>query len=113
VKLQRAAFVMTLLAMVNGLSAAAPPIYPGAKAVAELNDAAKKSGQDTMAYNTQDAFEQVYEFYKGKGREEPRAHRVSAREKFALIRFKDTGYGVAVSWKEDAKAKGTIIHISK
>jgi hypothetical protein len=27
--------------------------------------------------------------------------------------FKDTGYTVAISWKEDAKANGTVIHVAK
>lgn len=92
---------------------AGPPVYPGAKAVDELNDAAKKAGQNTTAYNTLDSFEKVYEFYKTKGTEEQRAHRVGPREKFALVNFKDSGYGVAISWKEDSKSKGTIIHIGK
>jgi hypothetical protein len=85
----------------------------GAKAVDELNEAAKKAGQNTMAYNTPDSFEKVYEFFKSRGTEEQRAHRVSARGKFAMIVFKDTGYTVAISWKEDAKSNGTVIHVAK
>ncbi len=112
-KLKRAAFLLPLFAAVYAFAFAAPPVYPGAKAVDELNDAAKKAGQNTMAYNTPDSFEKVYEFYKSKGTEEQRAHRVSPREKFAMVRFAESGYGVAISWKEDSKSKGTIIHIGK
>ena len=92
---------------------AAPPVYPGAKAVDELNKAAKIAGQDTMAYNTQDPFEKVYEFYKSRGTDVVGAHRTSSQEKFAMVRFKDSGYAVAISWDEDSKDKGTIIHIGK
>jgi hypothetical protein len=66
-----------------------------------------------MAYNTPDSFEKVYEFFKSKGTEEQRAHRVSAREKFAMIMFRNDGYTVAISWKEDAKSNGTVIHVAK
>lgn len=95
------------------LAFAAPPVYPGAKAVDELNQAAKKAGQDSMAYNTLDSFEKVYEFYKSKGTEVQGAHRISPREKFALIMFAETGYGVAIGWNEDSKSDGTVIHIGR
>jgi hypothetical protein len=111
--MKRAVFFLALLGAAYLFAFAAPPIYPGAKAVDELNEAAKKAGQNTMAYNTPDSFEKVYEFFKAKGTEEQRAHRVSARGKFAMIVFKDTGYTVAISWKEDAKANGTVIHVAK
>lgn len=112
-KMKRAVLLLPLFAAVYVFAFAAPPVYPGAKAVDELNEAAKKAGQDSMAYNTLDPFEKVYEFYKSKGTEAQRAHRVSPREKFALVMFKETGYGVAISWKEDSKSRGTIIHIGK
>ena len=111
--MKRAVFLLPLFAATYLFSFAAPPVYPGAKAVEELNEAAKKAGQDTMAYNTPDSFEQVYEFFKSKGTEEQRAHRVSAREKFAMIMFKDAGYTVAISWKENAKSHGTVIHVAR
>jgi hypothetical protein len=111
--MKRAVFLLPLLAAMCVFALDAPPVYPGAKAVDELNGAAKKAGQDTTAYNTLDSFEKVYEFYKGKGTEEQRAHRVSGREKFAMIMFKDAGYTVAISWKEGAKANGTVIHFTK
>ena len=91
---------------------AAPPVYPGAKPVAELNQAAKTAGQNTTAYNTADAFEKVYDFYRVKD-EEQRAHRVKPGEKFAMIMFKDTGYTVAIGWKESANPDGTVIHVAK
>ena len=106
-------FLLPLLLATYSFAFALPPVYPGAKAVDELNGAAKKAGQDTMAYNTPDSFEKVYEFFKSKGTEEQRAHRVSAREKFAMIMLKDAGYTVTISWKEDAKANGTVIHVAK
>jgi hypothetical protein len=109
----KSAVLLLPLFAVYVFAAAAPPVYPGAKAVAELNEAAKKAGQDSMAYSTPDPFESVYEFYKSKGAEVERAHRVSPRAKFALIRFNESGYGVAISWKEDSKSKGTVIHIGK
>jgi hypothetical protein len=112
-KIKKAALLLPLFATVYLFAFAAPPVYPGAKPIDELNDAAKKAGQDTMSYNTPDSFEKVYEFYKTKGTETERAHRVSPRSKFALIKFDDTGYGVSISWKEDSKSKGTIIHIGK
>ena len=112
-KIKRAALLLPLFAAVCVFAFAAPPVYPGAKAVNELNEAAKKAGQDTMSYNTLDPFEKVYEFYKSKGTDVPRAHRVSPRAKFALVKFNETGYGVSISWKEDSSSKGTIIHIGK
>jgi hypothetical protein len=111
--MKRAVSLLPLFAAVYVFAFGAPPVYPGAKAVDELNDAAKKAGQDTMAYNTLDSFEKVYEFYKSKGVEVPGAHRVSPREKFALIMFKETGYGVAIGWQEDSRSSGTVIHIAR
>ena len=111
--MKRAVFLLPLLAATYLFAFAAPPVYPGAKAIDELNEAAKKSGQTTMAYNTADSFEQVYEFFKSKGTEEQRSHRVSPVEKFAMIMFKDEGYTVAISWKENAKSNGTVIHVAK
>src|SRR3954468_11216471 len=111
--MKRAVLLLPLLAAAYLFAFAAPPVYPGAKPVAELNDAAKNAGQDTMAYSTPDSFEKVYEFFKSKGTEEQRAHRVSARGKFAMIVFKDTGYTVAISWKEDSRSNGTVIHVAK
>jgi len=111
--MKRVVSLLPLLAATYLFAFAAPPVYPGAKAVAELNEAAKKAGQDTMAYRTSDSFEKVYEFFKSKGTEEQRAHRVGARGKFAMIVFKDTGYTVAISWKEDSKSNGTVIHVAK
>jgi hypothetical protein len=105
--------ILPLLAAAYLFAFAAPPVYPGAKPVDALNQAAKTAGQDTTAYNTPDAFEKVYDFYKSKGTEEQRAHRASPREKFAMIMFKDTGYTVAIGWKESAKAEGTVIHVAK
>jgi hypothetical protein len=112
-KLKRAILVLPLLAAGYLSAFAAPPVYPGAKPVGELDQAAKTAGQNTTAYNTPDTFEKVYDFYKSKGTEEQRAHRATPREKFAMIMFKDTGYTVAISWKETAKSEGTVIHFAK
>jgi hypothetical protein len=90
---------------------AAPPVYPGAKAVDELNAASKKAGQNAMAYNTFDPFEKVYDFYKTKGTEAQSHRPPRTSEKYAAFRFPDTGYMVVLSWKESAKSNGTIIHI--
>ena len=108
----RAVCLLPLFAATYLFAFSVPPVYPGAKAVDELNEAAKKAGQNTMAYNTPDSFENVYEFFRSKGTEEQRAHRVGAREKFAMIMFKDAGYTVTISWKESAKSNGTIIHVA-
>jgi hypothetical protein len=104
---------LPILAAASLFAFAAPPIYPGAKPVDELNDAMKKVGQDNMAYNTFDPFEKVYAFYKGKGTEVQGRRAPRASEKFASFKFDEAGYGVAISWKEDSKSKGTIIHIAK
>lgn len=112
-KMKKAVLLLPLFAAVYALAFAAPPVYPGATAVDELNEAAKTAGQETMAYNTHDPFERVYEFYKSKGTEVQKAHRDNPREKFALIMFSDTGYGVAIGWKEDSKSNGTVIHVSR
>lgn len=109
--MKRAVLLLPLLAATYLFAFAAPPVYPGAKAIDELNDAAKKAGQNTMAYSTPDSFEKVYEFFKSKGTEEQRAHRISARSKFAMIMFKDTGYTVAIGWKENSTS-GTVIHVA-
>ena len=109
--MKKAAFLFPLLAAAYVFAFAAPPVYPGAKAVDELNEAAQKAGQNTMAYNTLDSFEKVYEFYKTKGTEVPSHRPPRASEKYAAFRFPDTGYTVVLSWKESAKSNGTIIHI--
>ncbi len=111
--MKRVGFLLPLLTATYLFAFATPPVYPGAKAVDQLNEAAKKAGQNTMAYKTLDSFEKVYDFYKSKGTEEQRAHRISAREKFAMIVFKDDGYTVTMSWKEDAKSSGTVIHVAE
>jgi hypothetical protein len=89
----------------------APPVYPGAKAVDELNAASKKGGQNAMAYNTFDPFEKVYDFYKTKDTEVQSHRPPRASEKYAAFRFPDTGYTVVLSWKESTKSNGTIIHM--
>jgi hypothetical protein len=91
---------------------AAPPVYPGAKTVDELNDATKKAGQNSMAYNTFDSFEKVYEFYKSKGTEVEARHPPRHGEKFASFKFSD-GYAVSISWKENSKSHGTVFFIAK
>jgi hypothetical protein len=112
-KSKRSIFALWLFMAACAFAFAPPPIYPGAKAVDELNNAAKKAGQDSMSYNTPDSFEKVYEFYRSKGTDVQRAHRDNAREKFALVNFPETGYGVAISWKASASSRGTVIHIGK
>jgi hypothetical protein len=112
-KLKRAALLLPLFAAVYVFAFAAPPIYPGAKPVDEYNQEMKKAGQDNMAYNTFDPYEKVYEFYKSKGTEVQTRRPPRASEKFASFKFNDAGYGVAISWKEDSKSKGTVIHIAK
>jgi hypothetical protein len=92
---------------------AAPPVYPGAKPVDQLNDASKKAGRDDLAYNTMDSFEKVCEFYSSKGEENQRAHRAGPNEKSAMFAFKETGYIVMISWKESSKSNGTVFHIAK
>jgi hypothetical protein len=110
-KMKRAAWLP--LFAICAFAFAAPPIYPGAKPVADYNDSMKKAGQDNMAYNTFDAYEKVYEFYKSKGTEIQSRRPQRAGEKFSSFKFEDASYGVAISWKEDSKSKGTIIHIAK
>ncbi len=112
-KMKTIAGWLPVLAAAYLFAAAAPPVYPGAKAVDELNDAAKTTGQNTMSYNTMDSFEKVFDFYNSKGAEVQRAHRDTPKEKFAMFMFQDAGARVAISWKSDAKDKGTVIHISK
>ena len=112
-KLKRAILLLPLMTAAYVFAFAAPPIYPGAKPVDELNQAAKSAGRNTTAYNTGDAFEKVYDFYKSKGTEEQRAHRMKPGEKFAMFMFKDAGYTVAIGWKESAKSDGTVIHVAK
>jgi DNA phosphorothioation-dependent restriction protein DptG len=110
-KMKTAAGLLPLFAAAYLFAFAAPPVYPVAKAVDELNEASKKAGQNAVAYNTFDPFEKVYDFYKSKGTE-VQSHRVPrASEKYAAFKFPDTGYSVVISWKEDSKSKGTIIHI--
>jgi hypothetical protein len=60
--MKKAVFLLPLLAATYLFAIGAPPVYPGATAAEELNDAAKKAGQDTTAYNTPDSFEKAYEF---------------------------------------------------
>lgn len=111
-KMIRVAFLLPLFAAAYLSAFAAPPVYPGAKPVDELNDALKKSGQDSTAYNTMDAYEKVYDFYQSKGGELRRGRPARAGEKMATLQFKATGYAVNIIWKEDAKSKGTVFFIA-
>jgi hypothetical protein len=110
--MKAAACLLPVFAAAYLFAFAAPPVYPGAKAIDELNEASKKAGQDVMAYNTFDAFEKVYDFYKTKGTEVQSRHPSRANEKFAAFKFQE-GYSVAISWKEDSKSRGTIVHIGR
>lgn len=111
-QIKKAILGLPLIAAVCLSAFAAPPVYPGAKAVDALNEASKKAGRpNVLAYNTVDSFEKVYEFYKSKGVET--VHQADSHEKFALIMFADSGYTVAIGWNEDSKENGTTIHISK
>ncbi len=112
-KIKRTALLLPLFAAVYVLAFAAPPVYPGAKPVDELNQELKKSGQDSTAYNTFDSYEKVYEFYQSKGGELRRGRPARAGEKMATFQFKDAGYAVNIIWKEDSKSKGTIFYIAR
>ncbi len=105
--------LLPILAAAYLFAFAAPPVYPGAKPVDQLNDASKKAGRDDVAYNTMDSFEKVCEFYGSKGDENQRAHRAGPKEKSAMFMLKDTGYVVMIAWKESSKSNGTVIHIAK
>jgi hypothetical protein len=112
-KIKTAARLLPAFAAVFLFAFAAPPVYPGAKPVDQLNDASKKAGRDDVAYNTIDSFEKVCEFYGGKGEENQRARRAGPKEKTAMFTFKETGYVVMVGWKESSKSNGTVFHIAK
>jgi hypothetical protein len=112
-KMKRAALLLPLFAAVYLSAFASPPVYPGAKLVDELNRELKKSGQDSTAYNTFDAFEKVYDFYQSKGGELRRGRPARAGEKMATFQFKESGYAVAIIWKEDSKSHGTIFYIAR
>jgi hypothetical protein len=111
-KIKQVVFLLPLFAAVYLSAFAAPPVYPGAKPVDELNQALKKSGQDSTAYNTMDAYEKVYDFYQGKGGELRRGRPARAGEKMATFQFKESGYAVNIIWKEDSKSKGTVFYIA-
>ena len=111
-KMKRAALLLPLFAAVYLAAFAAPPIYPGAKPVDELNRELKKAGQDSTAYSTMDAYEKVYDFYLGKGGELRRGRPARAGEKMATLQFKESGCAVNIIWKEDSKSKGTVFYIA-
>jgi hypothetical protein len=111
-KMKRAALLLPLFAAAYLFAFAAPPVYPGAKLVDELNEGLKKAGQNMTAYNTFDSYEKVYSFYQGSGGELRRGHPDRAKEKQATFQFKESYY-VTVIWKEDSKAHGTIIYIGR
>jgi hypothetical protein len=112
-KMKQIAFLLPLFAAAYLFAFAAPPIYPGAKLVDDLNKGLKKAGQDMIAYNTFDAYEKVYDFYQSKGGELRRGRPSRDTEKQATFQFKESGYFVTVLWKEDAKEHGTVIYIGK
>ena len=91
---------------------AAPPVYPGAKPIDDFNASMRKAGQDHTAYNTFDPYEKVYAFYKSNATEQPPRHGRPG-EKFSTFKSSDGAYGVSLIWKEDSKAKGTVIQIVK
>jgi hypothetical protein len=112
-KMKMAAGLLPVFAAAYLFAFAAPPVYPGAKLVDELNQGLKKAGQDMTAYNTFDAYEKVYDFYQSKGGELRRGRPDRAKEKQATFQFKESGYFVTVLWKEDSKSHGTIIYIGR
>ena len=111
--MKRVALLLPLFAAAYLFAFAAPPVYPGAKLVDELNQALKKSGQESTAYNTMDAYEKVYDFYQSKGGELRRGRPARAGEKMATFQFKESGYAVNIIWKEDSKSKGTVFYIAR
>jgi hypothetical protein len=111
--MKSAARLLPLFATAYLFAFAAPPLYPGAKAVDELNQATKSAGQNGVSYNTFDPFEKVYAFYKSKGTEVQTHHTARAREKYAAFQFKEDGYAVTIVWKDDAKNSGTLIYVGK
>jgi hypothetical protein len=110
-KMKMAVRLLPMFAAAYLFAFAAPPVYPGAKAVDELNEASKKAGQNAMSYNTFDSFEKVCDFYKTKGTEVQSRRPPRTNEKYAAFRFPESGYTVVISWKESAKSNGTVIHI--
>lgn len=112
-KTKKSALLLPIFAAAYLFAFAAPPLYPGAKALDELNQATKKAGQNGISYNTFDPFEKVYEFYKSKGTEVQTHHPARAREKYAAFRFQEPGYAVTIFWRDDGKKSGTIIYVGK
>lgn len=111
--IKKSALLLPLFAAACLFAFTAPPLYPGAKEVDELNRAAKKVGQPGISYNTFDPFEKVYAFYKSKGTEVQTHRTARPREKYAAFQFKELGYAVTIFWKDDAKEAGTVIFVGK
>jgi hypothetical protein len=112
-QIKRAAILFPIFAAVCAFAFSAPPVYPGAKAVDELNDASKKAGTGVTSYNTMDTYEKVFEFYKNSGTEVQSRRPARQKEKFASFKFAGSDLGVTIVWKEDSKEHGTIIHVSR
>jgi hypothetical protein len=111
-KMKKAALLLPLFAAVYLFAFSAPPLYPGAKAVDELNRATQKAGQDAISYTTVDPFEKVYDFYKSKGTEVQTHHQFRAGEKYAAFQFKELGYSVTIFFRA-ADKNGTLIYVGK
>lgn len=112
-QIKKAALLFPIFAAVCAFAFAAPPIYPGAKAVDELNEASKKAGTGVTSYNTMDPYQKVFDFYKNAGTEVQGRRQPRPKEKFASFKFAGSADGVTIVWKEDSKEHGTIIHVSR
>jgi hypothetical protein len=111
VKIKIAA-LLPLVTAVYLLAFSAPPLYPGAKEVDELNRATQKAGQDAVSYTTLDPFEKVYDFYKSKGTEVQTHRQLRAGEKYAAFQFKEQEYAVTIFFRA-ADKHGTLIYVGK
>jgi hypothetical protein len=108
--MKKAVFLLPLLAATYLFAFAAPAIYPAAR---RLRNSKKQRRRGPGHNGLQHPIRlRIYAFFESTGTEQQRAHRVSAREKSAMIMFKDSGYTVAIRWKENAKSDGTVIHVA-
>jgi hypothetical protein len=107
---------LAILLMVGSMSstafAADVPVYPGAKMNEMLTKADQADHPGSAAYTTPDAFEQVYEFYKTKGTENPHIRTDSAAYKAGAFTFPGKRTEVAIFWvKQSSATMGTMVHL--
>jgi hypothetical protein len=106
------AILLVVASMSSTAFAADVPVYPGAKMNEMLTKADQEQHPGSVAYTTPDAFEEVYEFYKTNGTENPHIKTITPDYKMGAFTFPGKRIDVAIYWvKQSSATMGTMVHL--